>query len=87
MLKLASEFVPGFRVNGCLPAVRGSMLLTIVDYISPRGDVTEAPDACPGSPAPRRTDESTCVTDGAITYPGVLPGSVWAMHSDKKPTQ
>jgi putative membrane protein len=33
MLKLASEFVPGFRVNGCLPAVFGSILLTIVDYI------------------------------------------------------
>ena len=30
MLKLASEFVPGFRVNGCLPAVLGSILLTIV---------------------------------------------------------
>ena len=33
MLKLASEFVPGFRVNGCLPAVFGSILLTIVDYV------------------------------------------------------
>ena len=33
MLKLASEFVPGFRVNGCLPAVLGSILLTIFDYI------------------------------------------------------
>jgi putative membrane protein len=32
MLKMASEFVPGFRVNGCLPAVLGSILLTIVDY-------------------------------------------------------
>jgi putative membrane protein len=32
MLKLASEFVPGFRVVGCLPAVFGSILLTIVDY-------------------------------------------------------
>lgn len=32
MLKLASEVVPGFRVNGCLPAVIGSVLLTIVDY-------------------------------------------------------
>ncbi|HWF46405.1 MAG TPA: phage holin family protein, partial [Bryobacteraceae bacterium] len=30
MLKLASEFVPGFRVIGCLPAVLGSILLTIV---------------------------------------------------------
>ena len=33
MLKLASELVPGFRVNGCLPAVFGSILLTIVDYL------------------------------------------------------
>lgn len=32
MLKLASAMVPGFRVNGCLPAVVGSILLTIVDY-------------------------------------------------------
>ena len=33
MLKLASEFVPGFRVIGCLPAVFGSILLTVVDYV------------------------------------------------------
>jgi putative membrane protein len=33
MLKLASEFVPGFRVVGCLPAVLGSILLTVVDYL------------------------------------------------------
>ena len=33
MLKLASEFVPGFRVVGCMPAVVGSILLTIVDYV------------------------------------------------------
>ena len=33
MLKLASEFVPGFRVIGCLPAVFGSILLTVVDYL------------------------------------------------------
>jgi putative membrane protein len=33
MLKLASELVPGFRVQGCLPAVLGSILLTIVDYL------------------------------------------------------
>ena len=32
-LKLASEFVPAFRVIGCLPAVLGSILLTIVDYV------------------------------------------------------
>jgi putative membrane protein len=35
-LKLASLIVPGFRVNGCLPAVLGSILLTIVDYILTR---------------------------------------------------
>jgi len=33
MLKLASELVPGFRVIGCLPAVLGSILLTLVDYV------------------------------------------------------
>jgi putative membrane protein len=33
MLKLASALVPGFRVQGCLPAVLGSVLLTIVDYL------------------------------------------------------
>ena len=33
MLKLASEFVPGFRVNGCLTAIFGSILLSIVDYV------------------------------------------------------
>jgi putative membrane protein len=33
MLKLASELVPGFRVHGCLPAVLGSILLTLVDFV------------------------------------------------------
>ena len=33
MLKLSSEVVPGFRVNGCLPAVLGSILLTLVDVV------------------------------------------------------
>ena len=33
MLKLASEFVPGFRVTGCMPAVIGSVLLTLVNYL------------------------------------------------------
>jgi putative membrane protein len=36
MLKLASEFVSGFRVIGCLPAVLGSILLTVVDYLLTR---------------------------------------------------
>ena len=33
MLKLASEFVPGFRVNGCMTAMVGSILLSIVDFL------------------------------------------------------
>jgi putative membrane protein len=33
MLKLASELVPGFRVYGCMTAVFGSILLTMVDYL------------------------------------------------------
>jgi len=33
MLKLASEMVPGFRVDGCMTAVIGSILLTLVDYL------------------------------------------------------
>lgn len=32
MLKVASEFVPGFKVNGCSVAVIGAILLSIVDY-------------------------------------------------------
>jgi len=33
MLKVASEFVPGFKVNGCSVAVIGAILLGIVDYL------------------------------------------------------
>src|ERR1700722_8565738 len=33
MLKLASDLVPGFRVSGCMTAVLGSILLTLVDYV------------------------------------------------------
>jgi putative membrane protein len=33
MLKLTSALVPGFRVNGCLTAVLGSILLTLVDFL------------------------------------------------------
>ncbi len=33
MLKLASEVVPGFRVNGCMTSVIGSILLTLVDFV------------------------------------------------------
>ena len=33
MLMLASALVPGFRVYGFLPAVLGSILLTVVDYL------------------------------------------------------
>jgi putative membrane protein len=32
MLKLASALVAGFRVHGCMTAVIGSILLTLVDY-------------------------------------------------------
>ncbi len=33
MLKLASEFVRGFRVNGCMPAILGALLLTVIEFI------------------------------------------------------
>jgi putative membrane protein len=33
MLMLASALVPGFRVSGCLTAVIGSILLTLVDFV------------------------------------------------------
>jgi len=33
LLKLASLFTPGFRVHGFLPAVLGSIVLTILTYI------------------------------------------------------
>lgn len=33
MLKVAAEFVPGFRVNGCSTAVIGAVLLGLVDYV------------------------------------------------------
>jgi putative membrane protein len=33
MLKLASEFVPGFRVRGCMTAIFGSILLSIIDFL------------------------------------------------------
>src|SRR5580658_7120162 len=33
MLMLASAFVPGFRVYGFLPAVLGSILLTLVEFV------------------------------------------------------
>ena len=33
MLQLASAFVKGFRVNGCMTAILGSILLSVVDFI------------------------------------------------------
>ena len=36
MLKLASEFVRGFRVDGCGTAVIGSILLTVVNWVLSR---------------------------------------------------
>ncbi len=36
MLKLASELVPGFRGEGCLTAILGSVLLTVIDSVLDR---------------------------------------------------
>ena len=36
MLKLASEFVPGFRVYGCTTAILGSVLMSIVSFLLTR---------------------------------------------------
>jgi putative membrane protein len=36
MLQLASAFVKGFRVNGCMTAILGSVLLSVVDFILTR---------------------------------------------------
>lgn len=36
MLKVASELVPCFRVEGCMTAILGSVLLSIVDYVFSR---------------------------------------------------
>ena len=33
LLKLASVFTPGFRVRGFLPALIGSLLLTVLTYV------------------------------------------------------
>ncbi|MCU1328833.1 MAG: rane protein of unknown function [Bryobacterales bacterium] len=33
MLKVTSEIVPGFKVNGCSSAVIGAVLLSLVDYV------------------------------------------------------
>jgi putative membrane protein len=33
LLKLAAMFTPGFRVNGCLPAILGAVVLTILSWI------------------------------------------------------
>ena len=33
MLKLASDFVPGFRVDGCATAIVASVLMSIVSYL------------------------------------------------------
>jgi len=33
LLKLAAVFTPGFRVEGCLPAIIGSVVLTILSMI------------------------------------------------------
>jgi len=33
LLKVAAMFTPGFRVNGCLPAILGALVLTILSTI------------------------------------------------------
>ena len=33
LLKIAALFSPGFRINGFLPAILGSIVLTVVGYI------------------------------------------------------
>jgi len=33
MLKLASAFVPGFRIDGLMPAIWGSVLLTLLNLL------------------------------------------------------
>ena len=33
LLKVAAMFAPGFRVDGCLPAILGSVVLTILSMI------------------------------------------------------
>ena len=33
LLKVAAAFAPGFRVNGCLPAVLGALVLTVLSTI------------------------------------------------------
>ena len=33
LLKVAAMFTPGFRVDGCLPAILGSLVLTILSMI------------------------------------------------------
>lgn len=36
MLKLTSELVPGFKVNGCSSAIIGAILLSLFDYVMNR---------------------------------------------------
>jgi putative membrane protein len=33
LLKVAAMFTPGFRVNGCLPAILGAVVLTILSWL------------------------------------------------------
>jgi putative membrane protein len=33
LLKLASMFTPGFRVRGFIPALLGSLLLTVITFV------------------------------------------------------
>src|SRR5436309_2293527 len=33
LLKLAAMMMPGFRINGCLPAVLGAVVLTVLSWL------------------------------------------------------
>jgi putative membrane protein len=33
LLKVAAMFTPGFRVNGCLPAILGAVVLAVLSYL------------------------------------------------------
>jgi len=33
LLKVAAMFTPGFRINGCLPAILGAVVLAVLGYL------------------------------------------------------
>jgi len=36
LLKVAAAFTPGFRINGCLPAILGAVVLSILSWLLQR---------------------------------------------------